>query len=62
MTENITGKGLDIPMLGIRKAIDEIWPSDVSQRASENRLQLKALFEDAVFDIANKFKLSTSQV
>ena len=65
MTDNITGKGLDIPMLGIRRAVEEIWISDLdndSNQQDKNAVHLKTLFEDPVFDIANKFKLSTSQV
>ena len=58
MTDNITGKGMDIPILGIRHAVDEIW--DSSQ--PENGGHLKALFADPVFDVSQKFKLSTSQV
>ena len=62
MTDNITGKGLDVPILGIRKAVEEIWPSLELQGKEESKKHLKALFEDPVFDSANKFKLSTSQV
>ena len=65
MTDNITGKGLDIPMLGIRRAVEEIWGSNlVNEQDQENNSggHLKALFEDPVFDISNQFKLSTSQV
>lgn len=65
MTENITGKGLDIPMLGIRRAVDEIWSSkcdNESHTDNQNREDLKAIFEDSVFDTSLKFKLSTSQV
>ena len=65
MTDNITGKGLDIPMLGIRRAVEEIWTSDLdndSNQQGKSAVHLKTLFEDPVFDIANKFKLSTSQV
>ena len=62
MTDNITGKGLDVPILGIRKAVDEIWPSVELQGKEASKKHLKALFEDPVFDTANKFKLSTSQV
>ena len=65
MTDNITGKGLDNPMLGIRRAVNEIWNSSSvldSERNSDNSKHLKAIFQDPVFDTANKFKLSTSQV
>ena len=62
MTDNITGKGLDVPILGIRKAVHEIWPSVELQGKEASKKHLKALFEDPVFDTANKFKLSTSQV
>jgi len=62
MTDNITGKGLDVPILGIRRAVEEIWPSAELQGKEESKKHLKALFQDPVFDTANKFKLSTSQV
>ena len=65
MTDNISGKGLDNPMLGIRRAVNEIWNSSSvldSERNSDNSKHLKAIFQDPVFDTANKFKLSTSQV
>ena len=62
MTDNITGKGLDVPILGIRKAVEEIWPSAELQGKEESKTHLKAIFEDPVFETANKFKLSTSQV
>ena len=51
MKENIFGEGVDIPLLGIKNACQEIWP--------EQKLEL---FEDATFSNAMKFKLSTSQV
>ena len=62
MTDNITGKGLDVPILGIRKAVEEIWPSAELQGKEESKTHLKAIFEDPVFETVNKFKLSTSQV
>lgn len=49
--ENIFGEGVDVPMLGIRMAAQDLWPD-----------QVLPLFKDATFDFANKFKLSTSQV
>lgn len=65
MKDNITGKGMDIPMLGIRRAVNEIWNTK-KDHLSEEEIQatahLKALFDDPVFDTANDFKLSTSQV
>ena len=51
MKENIFGEGIDIPLLGIKNACQEIWP--------EQKFQL---FEDATFSNAMNFKLSTSQV
>ena len=51
MKENIFGEGVDIPLLGIKNACQEIWPE-----------QNFELFEDATFSNAMKFKLSTSQV
>ena len=51
MKENIFGEGLDIPMLGIRKTCEELWPDKTLD-----------LFKDPVFQISNHFKLSTSQV
>ena len=66
MTDNITGRGVDVPILGIRRAVDELCKpnkSEAGAEAKENHgKHLKALFEDPVFDTANKFKLSTSQV
>jgi len=51
MKENIFGEGLDIPMLGIRMACQELWPNkDIP------------IFNDKVYKTANHFKLSTSQV
>ena len=52
MTDNITGKGLDVPILGIRKAVEEIWPSLELQGKEESKTHLKALFEDPVFDLS----------
>ena len=64
MTDNITGKGLDVPLLGIRKAVEEIWASkkDGDNKDGGGASHLKALFKDPVFNFANQFKLSTSQV
>ena len=60
MTDNITGKGVDIPILGIRRAVNEIWNTP-KEEIKENQ-HLRAIFDDQVFDTANAFKLSTSQV
>ena len=65
MKDNITGKGMDIPMLGIRRAVNEIWNTKtdyLSDEEIQDTAHLKALFDDPVFDTANDFKLSTSQV
>ena len=65
MKDNITGKGMDIPMLGIRRAVNEIWNTKadyLSDEEIQDTAHLKALFDDPVFDTANHFKLSTSQV
>ena len=43
--------GVDIPLLGIKRSCDELWPD-----------QKHDLFEDKTYSNANKFKLSTSQV
>ena len=51
MKENIFGEGVDIPLLGIRRAAEELWPDAPL-----------AMFQDPTYDLANKFKLSTSQV
>ena len=51
MKENIFGEGVDIPLLGIRRAAEELWPEEPLP-----------LFKDPTYDLANKFKLSTSQV
>ena len=51
MKENIFGEGVDIPLLGIRRAAEELWPSEPLP-----------MFKDPTYDLANKFKLSTSQV
>ena len=50
--DNITGKGVDIPMLGIRKAAEVVAAS----------AGIMALFDDPVFQMSLRFKLSTSQV
>ena len=42
---------MDVPLLGIRKACQELWP--------EKNIDL---FEDPTYTISNEFKLSTSQV
>lgn len=49
MKENIFGEGVDVPLLGIRMACDQLGLEE-------------KLFEDPTFTNANKFKLSTSQV
>jgi hypothetical protein len=51
MKENIFGEGLDIPVLGIRMACQELWPDKTPE-----------IFQDPIFKTANHFKLSTSQV
>ena len=65
MTDNITGKGLDIPILGIRRAVKEIWNTP-EEELTEDEIQetkhLRAIFDDPVFITANSFRLSTSQV
>ena len=50
MVENITGFGMDIPMLGIREATKAL------------RAEPIALFEDGVYTSSNLFQISTSQV
>ena len=65
MKDNINGKGMDIPMLGIRRAVNEIWDTKkdyLFDDEVQDTAHLKALFDDPVFDTANDFKLSTSQV
>ena len=65
MTDNITGKGVDIPILGIRRAVNEIWNTpkeELSEEEIKETQHLRAIFDDKVFDTANAFKLSTSQV
>ena len=65
MTDNITGKGVDIPILGIRRAVNEIWNTpkeELSEEEIKENQHLRAIFGDQVFDTANAFKLSTSQV
>ena len=65
MTDNITGKGVDIPILGIRRAVNEIWNTpkeELSEEEIKENQHLRAIFDDQVFDTANAFKLSTSQV
>lgn len=52
MTENINGEGMDIPMLGIREALKEVYPDK----------DLPELFRDEVYQSSNLFQLSTSQV
>ena len=65
MTDNITGKGLDIPILGIRRAVNNIWDTpkeELSKEEIKETQHLRAIFDDPVFNTANAFKLSTSQV
>jgi len=50
MVENITGFGMDVPMLGIREATRAL------------RAEPIALFEDGVYTSSNLFQISTSQV
>ena len=50
MVENITGFGMDVPMLGIREATRAL------------RAEPIALFEDGVYAASNLFQISTSQV
>ena len=49
MVENITGFGMDIPMLGIREATRAL------------RAEPVALFADGVYTASNLFQISTSQ-
>jgi hypothetical protein len=51
MKENIFGDGVDVPLLGLLRASQELWPD-----------QPLALSKDPTYDYANKFKMSTSQV
>lgn len=51
MKENIFGEGVDVPLLGIRRAAEALWPSEALP-----------VFTDQTFSNANLFKLSTSQV
>ena len=54
--DNITGKGVDIPMLGIRRCMQELLSKgEISEDDTK-------LFQDPAFDKSLKFKLSTSQV
>ena len=54
--DNITGKGVDIPMLGIRRCMQDLL------RKGEISEEDTKLFQDPAFDKSLKFKLSTSQV
>ena len=51
MTDNITGRGLDVPLLGLREAVKEagLW-------------EFQDLFDDETYSTINHFKLSTSSV
>ena len=51
MTDNITGRGLDVPLLGLREAVKEagLW-------------EFQDLFDDETYNTINHFKLSTSSV
>ena len=49
MVENITGFGMDIPMLGIREATRAL------------RAEPVAIFADGVYAASNLFQISTSQ-
>ncbi len=51
MKENIFGEGVDIPLLGLRRASEALWPDDPLP-----------LFQDPTYAYCNLFKLSTSQV
>ena len=50
MVENITGFGMDIPMLGVREATKAL------------RAEPIPLFADGVYTASNLFQISTSQV
>ena len=54
--DNITGRGVDIPMLGIRRAMLELL-----EQGKVGQDDMK-LFGDPAFDHSLRFKLSTSQV
>ena len=52
--ENITGKGVDIPMLGIRYAVKHLGEKGLEET--------QRIFSDPAFEKSIQFKLSTSQV
>ena len=46
---NITGKGLDIPILGIRRAVKEIWNTpeeELTEEEIQETKHLRAIFDD----------------
>ena len=51
MTDNISGRGLDVPLLGLREGVKEagLW-------------EQQDLFDDETYNTINHFKLSTSSV
>ena len=51
MTDNISGRGLDVPLLGLREGVKEagLW-------------EQQDLFHDETYTLINHFKLSTSSV
>ena len=51
MLDNISGKGLDIPLLGLREGVKEAWLQEFQE-----------LFHHQSYASLNHFKLSTSQV
>ena len=53
MKENITGEGLDIPLLGIREAARKLKPDQTIELFDD---------DDDVYKKSNLFQLSTSQV
>ena len=68
MLDNISGRGLDIPLLGLREGVSAMPVSDdesvnaVLQVKEAGLSEFQELFDHEAYSAINHFKLSTSQV
>ena len=71
MLDNISGRGLDIPLLGLREGVSVIIMSDDSESGNGTMMlqvkeaglsEFQELFDHEAYSTINHFKLSTSQV
>ena len=72
MLDNISGRGLDIPLLGLREGVSVIAVSDdesvnangimMMQVKEAGLSEFQELFDHEAYSAINHFKLSTSQV